>query len=101
MSDACKCGERRRPLKIDIPAGSNDRPRQWFVLRRNESRSAFNGYRAEWSKNSLVSCRVCGAQWSTASKVVAQLDDCEFWPASIAPKAEPFNPTITTIGGAE
>lgn len=95
---ACKCTERRRPLSADLPRGSNERPRQWFVLRRNESRSAFNGYRAEWSKKSLVSCRVCGAQWATASKVVEQLENCEYWPASTAPRVEPFDAARTTKG---
>lgn len=88
---ACICTERNRPLKADLPNGSNERPRQWFVFRRNYSRSAFNGYRAVWSDFSDLSCRVCGAHWRSRASYVAKLDNCEFWPRERAPKVEPIS----------
>lgn len=86
----CRCAERSRPFATDLRPGSNERPRQWFVLRRNESRSAFNGYRLQWSAFSTVECRVCGGWWKTKAKWVGLLGDCEFFPQSRAPWVEPF-----------
>ena len=89
---ACRCGERKRPLRSDLPAGSNQRPRQWFVLKRNYSISAFNGGRREWSASSWICCRVCGAHWSTQSQTtVDNLDDSEFFPGGHEPKVEPWS----------
>jgi hypothetical protein len=87
---ACLCPERARPLATDLPPGSNDRPRQWFVIRRNESCSAFNGYRSQWSDFSTVECRVCSGYWKTKAKWVGSLRDCEYFPEQVAPRAEPF-----------
>lgn len=87
---ACRCPERQRPFAADLPPGSNDRPRQWFVLRRNESESAFNGYRSQWSAKSSIQCRVCGAHWATKASWVGYLPDCEFFPEMVPPKVAPF-----------
>lgn len=56
----CKCEERAKPV-ID---------RAWFVSQRNEQRSAFNGYRAEYTDRSTVRCGVCGAVGRTAARYV-------------------------------
>lgn len=85
---ACRCGERARPFAIDLSPGSNERPRQWFVLRRNESYSAFNGYRHQWSDFSTIECRVCGGWWKTKAKWVSLLRDCDYYPESRAPRVE-------------
>lgn len=82
---ACRCSERKRPFKRDLAQGSNERPRQWFVLRRNYSCSAFNGYRTMWSDYSDLACRVCAAHWRSKSPYVAALDNCEYWPESHPP----------------
>jgi hypothetical protein len=87
---ACSCTEKMRPLFGDLPKGSNDRPRQWFVIRRNYTRSAFNGYAEAWSDYSDLSCRVCGAYWRSKAPHVAKLQDCEFWPSKNPPKVEPY-----------
>lgn len=75
---ACQCSEARRPLWADLPAGSNERPRQWYVWTRNANHSAFNGYRRTWSPYSLVECRCCSALWRTKAAFVDRLADCEF-----------------------
>lgn len=77
---ACRCSERHRPLSTDLPQGSNERGRQWVVLRRNESCSAFNGYRRMWSATSSVACRVCGAYWGTKAEFVYILPNSDLWP---------------------
>jgi len=84
----CRCGERRRPLAPEV-AGTNRRPRQWFVTRRHYSQSAFSGYRREWSDSSDVHCRVCGAYWRTAASYVESLQDCEYFPERNPPAVEP------------
>lgn len=84
---SCRCSEAKRPLAPDLPANSNKRPRQWFVTRRNENCSAFNGYRRDWSAYSDVSCRVCGAHWRTKAAYVSSLRSCDFWP-NHAPRVE-------------
>jgi hypothetical protein len=68
---SCSCSERQRPLTV--PAGSNDRPRQWFVLQRQCNHSAFNGYRWTRSAYSSLRCAVCGAIWRTKADYVDQL----------------------------
>lgn len=83
----CACAERHRPIG-PLGEGSNQRPRQWFVLRRNYSRSAFNGYRSEWSDYSDVQCRVCRNVWRTKAPYVHSLQDCEYFPSRNAPKME-------------
>lgn len=83
---SCLCAERARPLPTCLAEGSNERPRQWFVLVRNESRSAFNGYAACWSDYSLIHCRVCGASWRTRGAFVGGLDNCEFFPERNPPQ---------------
>jgi hypothetical protein len=85
---ACQCTERKRPLTC--APGSNDRARQWFVLRRNYTQSAFNGYRQMWSDYSDLSCRVCGAHWRSKAPFVAALLQCSYWPRTIPPKAAPY-----------
>lgn len=87
---SCKCSERKRPFSCDLATGSNDRPRQWFVLQRNESRSAFNGYRSEWSDYSYICCRVCGAHWRTKSKVVSKLENSDHWPGRVEPQVAKY-----------
>ena len=66
---ACKCSERRRPTRLDLPRDSNERPRQWVVTRRNWAASAFEGYVRRWSAVSSIACRVCGAWWQTRMDV--------------------------------
>lgn len=83
---ACACPERSAPLPSDLPPGSNQRPRQWFVLRRNYSRSAFNGYKKQWSDFSDVMCRACEEHWRTKAGFVVALPDCEYWPNSYPPR---------------
>lgn len=85
---ACTCSEKQRPLTV--PAGSNDRPRQWFVLERNASRSAFNGYKQVWSDFSWVQCRVCGAHWKTKAAWVGDLKNCEHFPETVAPRVPAY-----------
>ncbi|AXQ69448.1 hypothetical protein HOU02_gp277 [Caulobacter phage CcrBL9] len=87
---SCACSEKKRPLPTALPEGSNERPRQWFVLRRNESASAFNGYRRQWSDKSYVQCRVCGRAWDTKAAYVADLPNCEYFPERVAPAVEPW-----------
>lgn len=87
---ACKCSERKRPTKSQLSPGSNERPRQWFVLQRNYSQSAFNGYSREWSAYSYICCRVCGAHWRTKSSIVGSLENSEFFPGRVEPKVEPI-----------
>lgn len=87
---ACSCSEKKAPLPTDMAHGDNRRPRQWFVLRRRYTRSAFNGYRVEMSDYSDVSCRVCGRCWRTKAPYVDKLTDCEFFPHSNPPKVEPL-----------
>ena len=65
----CRCSERRRPICCDLPTGSNERPRQWVVIRRNWAASAFEGYRRRWSDQSTIACLVCGACWRTKMDV--------------------------------
>jgi hypothetical protein len=88
---ACRCSERARPFARDLSPGSNDRPRQWFVLRRNESCSAFNGYRSEWSDFSSVVCRVCGAHWRTKASFPDHLQNSDYFPQHAEPRVEPWN----------
>ena len=88
---ACQCSERHRPFMTELPPGSNERPRQWFVVRRNESRSAFNGYRQRWSDYCWIECRVCGAYWKTKAAWTGKLENCRFWPNTRAPRVEPLN----------
>lgn len=87
---SCKCSERKRPFHCDLAQGSNERPRQWFVTRRNKVQSAFNGYRAEWSPYSDVHCRVCGEYWRTKASFVANLQNCEYFPRTVPPTIEPI-----------
>lgn len=90
---ACRCSERKRPFKADLVEGSNQRPRQWVVLKRNWTRSAFNGYKIKWSKTSYLMCRVCGCHWdTTAQGIVDKLNDSEFFAEGrIEPKVEPID----------
>jgi hypothetical protein len=83
--------ERNQPFPIDLSPGSNERPRQWFVLTRNSSRSAFNGYRETWSDFSLIACRVCGAHWRTKSTFVSKLSNSEYFPERHEPRVEPIS----------
>lgn len=86
---ACRCAERRRLFAHELPPGSNERPRQWFVLgARNQSCSAFNGYRPRWSPTSLVACRVCGACWRTRIDVSGLLVS-NYFPERSEPRVEP------------
>lgn len=90
MSWSCLCSERHRPFEKDLPVGSNDRPRQWFVLRRNYSVSAFNGGNREWSDFSDIECRVCGARWRSRALYVDYLRDDGFFPQTVAPRVPPL-----------
>lgn len=77
-------------MATDLPTGSNERPRQWFVCRRNYSCSAFNGYQNQWSDYSDLHCRVCGAYWRSKASFVSKLVNCEYWPSTNPPKMEPI-----------
>lgn len=70
---SCACSERAAP--ITVPAGSNERPRQWAVVQRLCNHSAFNGYHRTPSDYSSIICRVCGSVWRTKSAFVARLRD--------------------------
>lgn len=83
---ACSCSERSRPFADELAPGSNERQRQWVVLTRHESRSAFNGYRKEWSDYSLIACRVCGSQWRTKAAFVCRLSNSEYFPKRREPQ---------------
>jgi len=58
----CKCEGRR-----------NDRMRHWYVVRRNWSASAFNGYAGQWSDYSDVECARCQRMWRTKARYVDEL----------------------------
>lgn len=89
---ACRCAERDRPFVESLRLGSNERPRQWFVINRNTSRSAFSGYREEWSAFSTVCCRVCGAWWKSKASFISKLTDCEYFPDRVSPRVEAIKP---------
>ena len=91
---ACRCSESKRPTFGSMRPGSNERPRQWFVLIRNERHYA-SSRGSHWSDYSLVQCRVCGCQWRTKAKYQLELQDCEYWPQRLAPQAPP----LETAGG--
>lgn len=91
---SCQCSERTRPLTV--PAGSNDRPRQWVVLPpRNMSCSAFNGYRWEWSDYSHLYCRVCREGWRSKAAYIDHLADAEGYPERMPEPAEPFDEPVS------
>jgi hypothetical protein len=84
---ACRCGEKKRAIKL--PRGSNDRPRQWFVITRNRRLYKSPGlFGSHWSDYSTVHCRVCDAYWKTKAPYVSQLDNCEYFPHQHPPKME-------------
>lgn len=83
----CTCAEATRPIRP--PEGSNQRPRQWFVARRNWICSAFNGYRRQYSNRSDVYCRVCGVHWRSEARWVHKLPDCEFFASGKNPPIMP------------
>ena len=84
---ACTCLERKRPTAGDLPPGSNERPRQWFVWTRNERQKRSPGpLGSTWSAYSRVHCNVCGGFWKTKASYVTKLKDCEHFPQSIPPK---------------
>lgn len=85
---ACQCAEKKRPAVV--PKGANERPRQWFVLTRNSSRSAFNGYQERWSDYSYICCRVCGAHWRTKMNV-GEFESSEYFPNRHEPRVEPIS----------
>lgn len=88
---ACNCSEKKRPLYGDLPRGSNDRPRQWFVLKRNERHYRSPGrFGTHWSAYSWVACRVCGGHWKTKADFVVKLQNSEFFPCEHEPKVEAF-----------
>ena len=88
---ACKCSEKKRPFKSSLPKNSNERPRQWFVINRNHRHYKSPGrFGSTWSDYSRIECRVCGGYWKTKAKWVNELDDCEYFPNSHAPKVEPY-----------
>lgn len=59
------CLERRKPIG----------ERRWVVATRNGNHSAFNGYRYQWSRYSLVRCLACGKTWRTKAAYVRRLRD--------------------------
>lgn len=71
MGTSCSCSERSAP--ISIPAGSNDRPRQWSIVQYKSNRSAFNGYHDTLSDYSAILCGVCGSIWRTKAAYVDDL----------------------------
>lgn len=84
---ACNCSEKNRPMAGDLPPGSNERPRQWFVIMRNRSNSYRDG---GWSEISVIACRVCGGYWKSKAKFVDKLKDDEFFPYDTAPPVPAF-----------
>ena len=64
---ACSCRERSKSLA----------DRQWRVMQRHYQRSAFNGYRREYTSRSTVRCLVCGGTWRTKAGYVEDLLDYE------------------------
>lgn len=88
---ACTCSERKRPLKSALPAGSNERPRQWFVWGRNRRHYRSPGrFGSNWSDYSGVHCNVCGAYWKSKGAYVWELEDCPHFPHSHPPKVPPY-----------
>lgn len=67
MGQQCRvdCVERTKPLNA----------RAWEVVRRNHTRSAFNGYRWAHSDYSDLKCRTCRSYWRTKAKYVSQIKD--------------------------
>lgn len=61
----CRCSAVPKP----------QRRRNWVVLQRNGNRSAFNGYRWQWSAYSACRCTRCGAVWRTKAAYVRDLPD--------------------------
>ena len=59
------CPERKKPAK----------DRDWEVIDRNCSHSAFNGYQYQWSEYSTVHCKRCGACGRTKAAYVDELPD--------------------------
>lgn len=62
---SCHCEERRKPVT----------ERRWVVLQRLGNASAFNGYRWQSSRWSLVACLNCGASGRTKAEFVHSLPD--------------------------
>lgn len=94
---ACQCSERDRPLFGDLPAGSNERPRQWFVWTRNSRHYRASGPLGScWSDYSNVHCNVCGGYWRTRAAYVSKLEDCPYFPTSHPPRAEPYEQLAST-----
>jgi hypothetical protein len=57
-------------------------------MRRNFTRSAFNGYRTQWSASSDVYCAVCGSYWRSKAAWVDELPDADL--LAELPHAEPL-----------
>ena len=58
---ACRCSERKRPIK----------ERNWMVVEYQCHYSAFCGYRETYSDYSLLECQTCHAMWRTKANYVA------------------------------
>lgn len=61
----CKCEESKRDADH----------RSWYVVHRNVSYSAFNGYKAAWSDYCLIVCARCSATWRTKANYTLTTDD--------------------------
>jgi hypothetical protein len=59
----CHCPERKKPVA----------ERAWRVIVRNGNRSAFNGYRWQYSAYSSVTCLACGRTGRTKAAYVDEL----------------------------
>lgn len=68
VSFGCNCQERKKPVN----------QRNWVVIKRNYSCSAFNGYHCKHSDYSTVYCRSCHAVGRTKAKYVYVLPDGTF-----------------------
>lgn len=94
---ACNCSERKRPLPSDLPAGSNERPRQWFVWTRHSRHYRSPGpLGSTWSRYSTVHCNVCGGYWKTKAPYVDKLQDCEYFPHDHPPQAQPYETLVSS-----
>ncbi len=88
---SCVCSENKRPFKSDLSYMSNNRPRQWFVIKRNYRHTKSAGiFGSNWSDYSTVVCYVCGSSWKTKAKYVNKLENCSYFNTLNFPKMPVF-----------
>jgi len=64
----CHCEERKKPVE----------QRNWWVMKRNCRRSAFDGYHIRSSEYSTVICLTCNGCGRTKAAFVDKLKDYQF-----------------------